>query len=285
MCDSFKRDALCFHVRWIAPFLFRSLPNSMAEPANSSPGSTDRTERSNYTSSAVSGYGISPSRTATAAKSSAKSYPTPEDYSKAYYSSRTDYSGTERSRTDYSGTERSRTDYSGTERSRTDYSGTERSRTDYTERTYSEEYSADEQDAAYSDYSDHYSYSESSGPPSARPAATLMEGVRLFLGAVDEAFTRFAQPDDLAPAEPPLDRSGGRGRREGLGAVSGGEAATEARRSRRDGACRGRRRRGCGGRSRTISTPSNPNPTLTLTRILTLTVTLTLTRRISTRSR
>ena len=203
MCDSFKRDALCFHVRWIAPFLFRSLPNSMAEPANSSPGSTDRTDRSNYTSSAVSGYGISPSRTATAAKSSAKSYPTPEDYSKAYYSSRTDYSGTERSRTDYSGTERSRTDYSGTERSRTDYSGTERSRTDYTERTYSEEYSADEQDAAYSDYSDHYSYSESSGPPSARPAATLMEGVRLFLGAVDEAFTRFAQPDDLAPAEPP----------------------------------------------------------------------------------
>ena len=172
----------------------------MAEPA----GSTDRTDRSNYTSSAVSGYGISPSRTATAAKSSAKSYPTPEDYSKAYYSSRTDYSGTERSRTDYSGTERSRTDYSGTERSRTDYSGTERSRTDYTERTYSEqEYSADEQDAAYSDYSDHYSYSESSGPPSARPAATLMEGVRLFLGAVDEAFTRFAQPDDLAPAEPP----------------------------------------------------------------------------------
>ena len=183
MCDSFKRDALCFHVRWIAPFLFRSLPNSMAEPANSSPGSTDRTDRSNYTSSAVSGYGISPSRTATAAKSSAKSYPTPEDYSKAYYSSRTDYSGTERSRTDYS--------------------GTERSRTDYTERTYSEEYSADEQDAAYSDYSDHYSYSESSGPPSARPAATLMEGVRLFLGAVDEAFTRFAQPDELAPAEPP----------------------------------------------------------------------------------
>ena len=183
MCDSFKRDALCFHVRWIAPFLFRSLPNSMAEPANSSPGSTDRTERSTYTSSAVSGYGISPSRTATAAKSSAKSYPTPEDYSKAYYSSRTDYSGTERSRTDYS--------------------GTERSRTDYTERTYSEEYSADEQDAAYSDYSDHYSYSESSGPPSARPAATLMEGVRLFLGAVDEAFTRFAQPDELAPAEPP----------------------------------------------------------------------------------
>ena len=197
----------------------------MAEPANSSPGSTDRTDRSNYTSSAVSGYGISPSRTATAAKSSAKSYPTPEDYSKAYYSSRTDYSGTERSRTDYSGTERSRTDYSGTERSRTDYSGTERSRTDYsgtersrtdysgtersrtdyTERTYSEsqEYSADEQDAAYSDYSDHYSYSESSGPPSARPAATLMEGVRLFLGAVDEAFTRFAQPDELAPAEPP----------------------------------------------------------------------------------
>ena len=157
----------------------------MAEPANSSPGSTDRTDRSNYTSSAVSGYGISPSRTATAAKSSAKSYPTPEDYSKAYYSSRTDYSGTERSRTDYS--------------------GTERSRTDYTERTYSEsqEYSADEQDAAYSDYSDHYSYSESSGPPSARPAATLMEGVRLFLGAVDEAFTRFAQPDELAPAEPP----------------------------------------------------------------------------------
>ena len=175
----------------------------MAEPANSSPGSTDRTDRSNYTSSAVSGYGISPSRTATAAKSSAKSYPTPEDYSKAYYSSRTDYSGTERSRTDYSGTERSRTDYSGTERSRTDYSGTERSRTDYTERTYSEEYSADEQDAAYSDYSDHYSYSESSEPPSARPAATLMEGVRLFLGAVDEAFTRFAQPDELAPAEPP----------------------------------------------------------------------------------
>ena len=177
----------------------------MAEPAKSSPGSTDRTDRSNYTSSAVSGYGISPSRTATAAKSSAKSYPTPEDYSKAYYSSRTDYSGTERSRTDYSGTERSRTDYSGTERSRTDYSGTERSRTDYTERTYSEsqEYSADEQDAAYSDYSDHYSYSESSGPPSARPAATLMEGVRLFLGAVDEAFTRFAQPDELAPAEPP----------------------------------------------------------------------------------
>jgi len=177
----------------------------MAEPANSSPGSTDRTDRSNYTSSAVSGYGISPSRTATAAKSSAKSYPTPEDYSKAYYSSRTDYSGTERSRTDYSGTERSRTDYSGTERSRTDYSGTERSRTDYTERTYSEsqEYSADEQDAAYSDYSDHYSYSESSGPSSARPAATLMEGVRLFLGAVDEAFTRFAQPDELAPAEPP----------------------------------------------------------------------------------
>ena len=158
---------------------------AMAEPANSSPGSTDRTDRSNYTSSAVSGYGISPSRTATAAKSSAKSYPTPEDYSKAYYSSRTDYSGTERSRTDYS--------------------GTERSRTDYTERTYSEsqEYSADEQDAAYSDYSDHYSYSESSGPPSARPAATLMEGVRLFLGAVDEAFTRFAQPDELAPAEPP----------------------------------------------------------------------------------
>ena len=177
----------------------------MAEPANSSPGSTDRTDRSNYTSSAVSGYGISPSRTATAAKSSAKSYPTPEDYSKAYYSSRTDYSGTERSRTEYSGTERSRTDYSGTERSRTDYSGTERSRTDYTERTYSEsqEYSADEQDAAYSDYSDHYSYSESSGPPSVRPAATLMEGVRLFLGAVDEAFTRFAQPDELAPAEPP----------------------------------------------------------------------------------
>ena len=158
---------------------------AMAEPANSSPGSTDRTDRSNYTSSAVSGYGISPSRTATAAQSSAKSYPTPEDYSKAYYSSRTDYSGTERSRTDYS--------------------GTERSRTDYTERTYSEsqEYSADEQDAAYSDYSDHYSYSESSGPPSARPAATLMEGVRLFLGAVDEAFTRFAQPDELAPAEPP----------------------------------------------------------------------------------
>ena len=155
----------------------------MAEPANSSPGSTDRTDRSNYTSSAVSGYGISPSRTATAAKSSAKSYPTPEDYSKAYYSSRTDYSGTERSRTDYS--------------------GTERSRTDYTERTYSEEYSADEQDAAYSDYSDHYSYSESSGPPSARPAATLMEGVRLFLGAVDEAFTRFATPDELAPTEPP----------------------------------------------------------------------------------
>ena len=159
----------------------------MAEAAAtpSSPGSTDRTDRSNYTSSAVSGYGISPSRTATAAKSSAKSYPTPEDYSKAYYSSRTDYSGTERSRTDYS--------------------GTERSRTDYTERTYSEsqEYSADEQDAAYSDYSDHYSYSESSGPPSARPAATLMEGVRLFLGAVDEAFTRFAQPDELAPAEPP----------------------------------------------------------------------------------
>ena len=157
----------------------------MAEPANSSPGSTERSDRSNYTSSAVSGYVISPSRTATAAKSSAKSYPTPEDYSKAYYSSRTDYSGTERSRTDYS--------------------GTERSRTDYTERTYSEsqEYSADEQDAAYSDYSDHYSYSESSGPPSARPAATLMEGVRLFLGAVDEAFTRFAQPDELAPAEPP----------------------------------------------------------------------------------
>ena len=177
----------------------------MAEPANSSPGSTERSDRSNYTSSAVSGYVISPSRTATAAKSSAKSYPTPEDYSKAYYSSRTDYSGTERSRTEYSGTERSRTDYSGTERSRTDYSGTERSRTDYTERTYSEsqEYSADEQDAAYSDYSDHYSYSESSGPPSARPAATLMEGVRLFLGAVDEAFTRFAQPDELAPAEPP----------------------------------------------------------------------------------
>ena len=183
MCDSFNREPLWTRVRWIAPFLFRSLPNSMAEPANSSPGSTDRTERSNYTSSAVSGYGISPSRTATAAKSSAKSYPTPEDYSKAYYSSRTDYSGTERSRTDYS--------------------GTERSRTDYTERTYSEEYSADEQDAAYSDYSDHYSYSESSGPPSARPAATLMEGVRLFLGAVDEAFTRFAQPDELAPAEPP----------------------------------------------------------------------------------
>ena len=147
----------------------------MAEPANSSPGSTDRTDRSNYTSSAVSGYGISPSGTATAAKSSAKSYPTPEDYSKAYYSSRTDYSGTERSRTDY------------------------------TEQTYSEsqEYSADELDAAYSDYSDHYSYSESSGPPSARPAATLMEGVRLFLGAVDEAFTRFAQRDELAPAEPP----------------------------------------------------------------------------------
>ena len=161
----------------------------MAEPANSSPGSTDRTDRtdrSNYTSSAVSGYGISPSRTATAAKSSAKSYPTPEDYSKAYYSSRTDYSGTERSRTDYSGTERSRTDYT--------------ERTTYSE---SQEYSADEQDAAYSDYSDHYSYSESSGPPSARPAATLMEGVRLFLGAVDEAFTRFAQPDELAPAEPP----------------------------------------------------------------------------------
>ena len=147
----------------------------MAEPANSSPRSTDRTDRSNYTSSAVSGYGISPSGTATAAKSSAKSYPTPEDYSKAYYSSRTDYSGTERSRTDY------------------------------TEQTYSEsqEYSADELDAAYSDYSDHYSYSESSGPPSARPAATLMEGVRLFLGAVDEAFTRFAQRDELAPAEPP----------------------------------------------------------------------------------
>jgi hypothetical protein len=147
----------------------------MAEPANSSPGSTDRTDRSDYTSSAVSGYGISPSGTATAAKSSAKSYPTPEDYSKAYYSSRTDYSGTERSRTDY------------------------------TEQTYSEsqEYSADELDAAYSDYSDHYSYSESSGPPSARPAATLMEGVRLFLGAVDEAFTRFAQRDELAPAEPP----------------------------------------------------------------------------------
>ena len=157
------------------PFLFRSL-QTMAEPANSSPGSTDRTDRSNYTSSAVSGYGISPSRTATAAKSSAKSYPTPEDYSKAYYSSRTDYSGTERSRTDYT------------------------ERTTYSE---SQEYSADEQDAAYSDYSDHYSYSESSGPPSARPAATLMEGVRLFLGAVDEAFTRFAQPDELAPAEPP----------------------------------------------------------------------------------
>ena len=156
--------------------LFRSkTPCTMAEPANSSPGSTDRTDRSDYTSSAVSGYGISPSGTATAAKSSAKSYPTPEDYSKAYYSSRTDYSGTERSRTDY------------------------------TEQTYSEsqEYSADELDAAYSDYSDHYSYSESSGPPSARPAATLMEGVRLFLGAVDEAFTRFAQRDELAPAEPP----------------------------------------------------------------------------------
>ena len=30
-----------------------------------------------------------------------------------------------------------------------------------------------------------------------------MEGVRLFLGAVDEAFTRFAQRDELAPAEPP----------------------------------------------------------------------------------
>ena len=147
----------------------------MAEPANSSPGSTDRTDRSNYTSSAVSGYGISPSGTATAAKSSAKSYPTPEDYSKAYYSSRTDYSGTERSRTDY------------------------------TEQTYSEsqEYSADELDAAYSDYSDHYSYSESSGPPSARPAATLIEGVRSFLGSVDAAFTKFAQRDELAPAEPP----------------------------------------------------------------------------------
>ena len=187
----------------------------MAEPANSSPGSTDRTDRSNYTSSAVSGYGISPSRTATAAKSSAKSYPTPEDYSKAYYSSRTDYSGTERSRTDYS--------------------GTERSRTDYTERTYSEsqEYSADEQDAAYSDYSDHYSYSESSGPPSARPAATLMEGVRLFLGAVDEAFTRFAQPDELAPAEPPPrpERRQGpaRGSRGGQ-RRRGGDGSEEARR-------------------------------------------------------
>ena len=67
--------------------LFRSkTPCTMAEPANSSPGSTDRTDRSDYTSSAVSGYGISPSGTATAAKSSAKSYPTPEDYSKAYYS-------------------------------------------------------------------------------------------------------------------------------------------------------------------------------------------------------
>ena len=164
----------------------------MQEPAQSSPGSTDRTDRSNYTSSAVSGNGTSPSGSATAAKSSAKSYPTPEDYSKAYT---TDYSGTERSAT----TERSRTEqYTEQYSERT--SG--QSEAAYSE---SQEYSeADEQDAAeYSDYSDHYSYSESSGPPSARPAASFMEGVRSFLGSVDEAFTKFAQRDELAPAEPP----------------------------------------------------------------------------------
>ena len=158
----------------------------MQEPGHSSPGSTDRTDRSNYTSSAVSGYGTSPSGSATAAKSSAKSYPTPEDYSKAYT-------------TDYSGTERSATERSRTEQYSERTSG--QSEAAYSE---SQEYSeADEQDAAYSDYSDHYSYSESSGPPSARPAATLIEGVRSFLGSVDAAFTKFAQRDELAPAEPP----------------------------------------------------------------------------------
>jgi len=183
----------------------------MQEPYYSSQGSAENTDRSNYTSSAVSGYGTSPSGSATAARSSAKSYPTPEDYSKAYTDSKA-YSDS-KAYTD-SGTERSATERSRTEQYTEQYS--ERT-SGHSEAAYSEsqEYSeADEQDAAYSDYSDHYSYSESSGPPSARPAATLIEGVRSFLGSVDEAFTKFAQRDELAPAEPPPrpERRGGAAR-------------------------------------------------------------------------
>ena len=198
----------------------------MQEPYYSSQGSAENTDRSNYTSSAVSGYGTSPSGSATAARSSAKSYPTPEDYSKAYTDSKA-YSDS-KAYTD-SGTERSATERSRTEQYTEQYS--ERT-SGHSEAAYSEsqEYSeADEQDAAYSDYSDHYSYSESSGPPSARPAATLIEGVRSFLGSVDEAFTKFAQRDELAPAEPPPRPE----RRGGGGARGSGRPAAERRRRRR----------------------------------------------------
>ena len=191
----------------------------MSFAAPSPPGGTDRTDRSNYTSSAVSGYGTSPSGSATvadgAAKSSAKSHPTPEEYSNAY----TDYSGTERS---------------ATERSRSEQY-TERTSGGQSEAAYSED-AYSEQDGAYSDYSDHYSYSESSGPPSVRPAATLIEGVRSFLGSVDEAFTKFAQRDEVAAAEPPprperregpaRGRRGGQRRRGGDG---GGKTEAEQR--------------------------------------------------------
>ena len=258
--------------------------------ASSPRSGTDRTDRSNYTSSATSGCGTSPSCSASASGgsikrsaaqtdansaagspgSTAKSYPTPEESSKAY----TDYSGTDRSATDRSHSE----PYSRSERM-SGHSGSQSS----------------EQDAAYSDYSDQYSYSESSGPPSARPAANLAEGVRSFLGPPPQPRSQHAQRTWPAPAEvlcrsraptprdlqtppqapwtrhslslrnatnwlrpsSPRGRRGGMGRRAGFGAASGGEEETAGRWRRRGGdGCCGWRRRGCEEPSRRTSTLS-----------------------------